>query len=348
MFNPKKNLLDQQLAVSGLEMGIEAITASLIGAGISAGTSILGGIFGSSQASKQNAAARRAERKQTKAAKKVAKAANKYNAEAFRIERENYYNNRNFQYETALKDYRYQQQIRDFEYRQVLKQYSKSVENTESQLTFNSIAAIDAYESEQRALNEIRREDAFNRQGSLVISAELRRELCRYRREDAFNRQGSLVDRLQEEGTAALGQAGNSRNKGIQSRVAAAGRNETISDASLASSVEQSQRNMTAIALQKYAADMQAKASMMIKPEPLPTLPIPELGPEMIFMPPMEATPAYIPPARQVSTVAPLISGVSSAASTLADVSWGDVFGGGGGEQQSAAVKAGWPGNRNY
>ena len=301
MFNPKENLLDQQLTFSGLEMSIEPITATLIGAGISAGSSILGGIMGSSQASKQNAAARRAERKQTKAAKKVAKATNKYNAEAFRIEKENYYNNRNFQYETALKDYRYQQQIRDFEYRQVLKQYSKSVENTENQLTFNSIAAIDAYESEQRALNEIRREDAFNRQGS-------------------------LVDRLQQEGTAALGQAGNSRNKGIQSRVAAAGRNETISDASLASSVEQSQRNMTAIALQKYAADMQAKASMMIKPEPLPTLPIPELGPEMIFMPPMEATPAYVPPARQVSTVAPLISGVSSAASSLSGVNWSEVF----------------------
>ena len=135
-----------------------------------------------------------------------------------------------------------------------------------------------------------------------------------------------MVDRLQQEGTAALGQAGNSRNKGIQSRVAAAGRNETISDASLASSVEQSQRNMTAIALQKYAADMQAKASMMIKPEPLPTLPIPELGPEMVFMPPMEATPAYVPPARQVSTVAPLISGVSSAVSSLSGVNWSEVF----------------------
>ena len=40
MFNPKENLLDQQLAVSGLEM-------QWVGAAISAGTAIVGGIMGS-------------------------------------------------------------------------------------------------------------------------------------------------------------------------------------------------------------------------------------------------------------------------------------------------------------
>jgi len=126
-------------------------------------------------------------------------------------------------------------------------------------------------------------------------------------------------------------QGGISRNKAIQSRVAAAGRNTAITDASLASSVEQSQRNMRAIALQKFGKDMQDRASMMIKPMKPMDIPIPQLGPEAIFIAPMKATPQYIPPAQQQSTIAPLISGFGSAASSLAGVDWGSAFGGGGG-----------------
>ena len=58
MFNPKSNnLLDDQLAFSGLEM-------NWVGAAIGAGTAIIGGIMGSRSASKKNAAARRAQKKQ--------------------------------------------------------------------------------------------------------------------------------------------------------------------------------------------------------------------------------------------------------------------------------------------
>ena len=300
MFNPKSNnLLDDQLAFSGLEM-------NWVAAAISAGTAIVGGIMGSRSASKQNAAARRAQKKQEKLAKKQAKATNKYNAEKFAITKQNYYNNRAFQYETAIKKWKYDQSIQDFEYLNVLRRYAKSEQNTEDQLVFNSIAAADAYSAEQAALNDIKAEDAFNKQGA-------------------------LVDRLEQEGRAAMLQGGVSRNKAIQSRVAAAGRNAAITDASLASSVEQSQRNMRAITLQKFGADMQARASMMIKPMKPMDIPIPELGPEMIFMPPMEATPQYIPPAQQQSTIAPLISGFGSAASSLAGVDWSSAFGGGGG-----------------
>ena len=54
MFNPKENLLDQQLAASGLEMNITW-------AGVGAITSVVGGIFGASSASRQNAEARKAQ-----------------------------------------------------------------------------------------------------------------------------------------------------------------------------------------------------------------------------------------------------------------------------------------------
>ena len=123
-----------------------------------------------------------------------------------------------------------------------------------------------------------------------------------------------------------MGQAGVSRNKAIQSRLAGIGRNAAIADASLASSVEQSQRNMRSIAMQKFGADMQAKASMMIRPQPLPDIPRPEMGPDMIFVEPMKATPSYVPPAQQVSTSAPLVSGFGSAASSLAGVDWNNLF----------------------
>jgi hypothetical protein len=296
MFNPKSNnLLDEQLAVSGLEM-------NWVGAAISAGTAIVGGIMGSNAASSQNRRNRRSRRKQKRAAKKQARRTNKYNKKVFEAEKANYFANKEFQYQTAVRDWKYNQAIKDYEYLNVVKQYGKSVENTSNQLVYNSIAAMDAYESESAALNEILAEDAFNRQGA-------------------------LVDRLQQEGEAAMGQAGNSRNKAIQSRLAGIGRNTAIVDASLASSVEQSQRNMRGIAMQKMGADMQAKASLMIKPEELPSIPPPVKGPDKIFVKPMKATPQYIPPAAQQSTWAPLVSGIGSAASTLGGVKWSEVFG---------------------
>ena len=162
MFNPKvNNLLDEQLAVSGLEM-------NWVAAAIGAGTAIVGGIMGSRSASASNRRNRRARRKQKKAAKKQAAATNKYNKEVFEAEKANYFANKQFQYDTAIKNWKYNQAIQDYEYLNVVKQYGKSVENTADQLVYNSIAAMDAYESESAALNEILAEDAFNRQGSLV------------------------------------------------------------------------------------------------------------------------------------------------------------------------------------
>jgi len=272
-----------------------------IGAIIGAAASIAGGIFGASSASSANKKAEKSQKKQEKAAQKAADNANKYNARAFEIEKQNYYNNRAYQRETQLANWRYNQTIQDYEYRSVVERYAKSVENKENYLAYNSIAAIDAYAAEQASLNELMTEDAFSRQGM-------------------------LVDRLQQEGAAALGQAGNSRNKAIQSRLAAAGRDSTIMDASLTSSVEQSQRNMRQIAMQKYEADLAAKAQMMIRPEALPDIPLPTQAPERIFIEPMEVTPTYIPPAVQQSTVAPIFSGISSGASALAGVDWAEIF----------------------
>ena len=108
-----------------------------------------------------------------------------------------------------------------------------------------------------------------------------------------------------------------SRTKALQSSIAALGRNSAIMDASLSSSVEQSQRNMQQIGLQRYAADLQANASMMIKPKKAPAIPLPIQAPERIFIEPMKVLPQAIQPARQQSTFAPILGGLIQGASQI-------------------------------
>ena len=290
MINKNYDLLGEQLAESGLEMSL----APVIGAALIGGaTSIFSGILGSSQADKQNREARKAQEKAEKAAEEAADATNEYNKRSFEVDKQNYANTRAFERDTLIKNWQYQTEQQDFGYLSAIEQYGKSVQNTQDRLTYNSIAAMQAYESEQSALN-----DLFT--------------------EDAFTRQGMLVDQLQNEGKAALGQAGNSRGKALQSSIAALGRNSAIMDASLSSSVEQSQRNMQQIGLQRYAEDLQANASMMIKPRKAPAIPLPTQAPERIFIEPMEVLPQAIQPARQQSTFAPILSGLISGAGQIA------------------------------
>jgi len=289
MINKNYDLLGEQLAESGLEMSLEPF---ITGALISGATSIIGGMFGSSQADKQNREADRLQKKQQEQLDKIADKTNEHSKKVFKVDRQNYANTRAFERETLIKNWQYQTEQQDFGYLSAIEQYGKSVQNTQDRLTYNSIAAMQAYESEQSALN-----DLFT--------------------EDAFSRQGMLVDQLQNEGKAALGQAGNSRTKALQSSIAALGRNSAIMDASLSSSVEQSQRNMQQIGLQRYAADLQANASMMIKPKKGPAIPLPMQAPERIFIEPMEVLPGQAAPARQQSTFAPILGGFISGAGQI-------------------------------
>lgn len=264
------------------------ITAALIGGA----TSIIGGIFGSNSAKSSNRQAEKSYKNQMKAAQQAADATNEYNKKAHAVDIQNYQNNREYAHETNLAQWRYQTEIQDLQYKAVVEQYGRSVENTENRLAYNNIAAMQAYESEQSALNDI-----FT--------------------EDTFSRQGALVDQLQNEGRAALGQAGNSRTKALQSSIAALGRNSAIMDASLSSSVEQSQRNMRQINLQRYAADVNARAQMMIRPTRTPTAPLPTQAPERIFIEPMTVLPQAIQAPIRQSTSAPLVSGFIGAAGQI-------------------------------
>jgi|TARA_Y100000033_G_scaffold13242_2_gene12220 hypothetical protein len=297
MFNPKENLLDQQLAVSGLEMQIAGVAA-----GISAVASIAGGIFGSSQASKANAQAQANYQAQKKAAKKAAAATNKYNQEVFEADKKNYANSSAYDWETTLKNYKYNQDIQEFNYAQTVKQYLGSVENAEQQLIYNAAAAKTAYESEQASLGEIMSEDAFARESL-------------------------LVNQLQAQGQAQLMQAGKSRAKAMQSISAKVGRDTQVMNASLESAALQNQRNMADIALGKFLDDQNVINSMMIEPEKGPALPKPIQPPKKIFVEPMKATAAYIPAPLMQSTFAPLVSGIGGAANTIMKAKMGGAFG---------------------
>lgn len=267
-------------------------------AGISAVTAIAGGISGSISASKRNQQAQANADAQRAAAQRSANAQNEYNQAAFEAEKQNYYNFRKYEYETAVRSWQYNQSLQDYQYLQAVDQYSASIDNTRNQLTYNNIAAIQAREAEQAALNEIMSEDAFTREGL-------------------------LVDQLKAEGKAGLGQAGRSRTKALQSSLAEMGRNTAVMDASLSSSVEQMQRNMRDIGLRKYGADEQARAAMMIRPEMLPDIPAPTMAPERIFVEPLEVQAQYVADPIKQDTLSPILGGISGAFGTLSKAKFG-------------------------
>ena len=261
-------------------------------AAISAVASIAGGIIGASQASSANSSARSAQKKAEKLAKKQADITNTYNQAAFAAEKQDYFAARQFQYETALKQWKYDTEIQDYRYLQETKKYSASVDNYSNQLAFNTIGAQRAYESQQASFNE------------LLAST-------------AFEGQASLVENLQNTGRASLGQAGNSRVKAMQSTLAEQGRNAAIMSASLVSGEGEFQRGMQEVALQKYGSDLQAAANLMIKPQALPEIIKPVMGPERTFVKPAEVLPGAVPPAQYTNPIMPLIGGITSAASSI-------------------------------
>ena len=256
--------------------------------GVGVATGIIGGITGSQQAASYNEQSMQIYREQREAAERTAKRTNEYNDKVHKADLQNYKNTRAYEWETAVKNWQYNQEIRDFDYLQQVKQYAGSVENTYQQLTYNSVAAMRAQESEQASLNEIMNQMAFQSESN-------------------------LIDSLQEEGKVALMQAGKSRSKAIQTTVGELGRNAAIMRASLTSAGQQSVRNLQDIAMSKRADDMKAMAAMMIRPERLPDIPQPTQAPERIFVEPMEVTADYIAPPIRQSTFAPIISGLSSA-----------------------------------
>jgi len=191
----------------------------------------------------------------------------------------------------AKQDWAYQMRIADFEYSNALRQHAQSEKNYRQQLQFNNIAAAQAYESEQRKLNEIKIGQAFQQQDLMVKS-------------------------LQEEGAAQVtGQAGRSQGKAMQSAVAAYGRNLAVLAESLTSAEKQFKTTLRKIDVEKMGADLAAEAARMIRPERAPAMPKPIELPRPLLQDPLEPKqpPKPIKGAKAANTLGlDVISGVAN------------------------------------
>lgn len=263
--------------------------------GIGAGFGVIGGVVGAFQASANNSRAAQARNQALEASRQKANMTNAYNLERFNAEVNDYIAARQYQFDTAVKQWQYDTELQDYRYLQETKKYQGSVDNYQQQITFNDIGARMAYESQQATFNE------------LLASS-------------AFEGESALIEQLQAEGRASLNQAGGSRTKAIQSTLAEQGRNAAILSASLVSGEREYNRGMRDVGLQRYGADMQAAANLMIEPERLPELVRPTMAPARTFVAPMVAMPEAVPPAQKTNPFMPLISSIASGAMGLGNI----------------------------
>lgn len=238
MFNPKENLLDQQLAVSGLEM-------SWGFAAIGAGMSVLGGIMGSRSASKSNRAAREAERKQREHNEKVAKLTNEHNDKLDAADKANYYAMREYSHETNLQNWQRGAEIQDFEYLNTLKQYQKDQAIGNAQLGLNAVAEADGIQAEQDAIKEAFIQHNFQHQDNMsalkqayfdgnigrqeqglqlegiqnrkkFAGQNLQADMMQLASQNALSKETAMVESLMAQGATQTGQAGRSTAKAQQ------------------------------------------------------------------------------------------------------------------------------------
>ena len=219
-------------------------------AGVSAATSIAGGIMGASQAASSNAAAKDAQKKQEKYQKEIAKLTNKHNDKLDAADKANYYAMRDFNHESAIKNWQRVAELQDFQYLNSLKEWQKSTAIGNAQLGLNAQAESFGFQAEQAALEEAFIQQQFQHQQSMselkqtyveqnFNQQEQFQNLQGIRSRKAFGNLGfqntveqlmtqsalakeaEMVKNLVAEGSIqAAGQAGRSTAKGLQSNMA--------------------------------------------------------------------------------------------------------------------------------
>jgi hypothetical protein len=237
----------------------------MIGAILGIGSAILGGIGGQSQADAQNEAIERQYDYDTTAwryGKKTIKADYKHNVKQWRMNIRNDKTVSAWKDATNRQDWKYNIKIQKQEYAFQKRQYNKSNEIADQQLTFNAMAQKVANEAEYRKLEDSTKEIAFQNQ-DLIIKA------------------------VQAEGAAAVkGQQGRSADKAGQAELASLGRNQAILAESLLSARADTEAAMKKVATDKFGADLAANAARMLKPERLPRPPKPLTTPRTKFLKP--------------------------------------------------------------
>ena len=229
------------------------------------GSAILGGIGGQSQADAQNEAIENQydyDKDAWRYGKQAIKADYKHNRKQWRMNIRNDKTLSKWKDKTNKQDWEYNLKIQDHEYSSQMRQYNKSNEIADQQLTFNAMAQKVANEAEYRKLEDSTKEIAFQNQ-DLIIKA------------------------VQAEGAAAVkGQQGRSANKAGQAELASLGRNQAILAESLLSARADTGAAMKKIATDRFGADLAANAARMLEPERLPRPPKPLRTPRTKFLKP--------------------------------------------------------------
>lgn len=233
----KDSLLKEQLAESGLEMQIVGIIGAVAG--------VASGIFGASQANSQNRKAQDNYEEQKKLQKEIADKTNEYNKKAFDVEKENYWNQYNYQWDSAVQSWKRGIEIQDYKYLQDLRLYAKSLQIRDDQLDFNDLAAKRALAAEDAALTGVFRQQMFDRESQIaslqktLLEGNLNRKATQielnaattkdmlgkltiteatrqFTEEAGFKREAAFIENVKAQGQAAMGQAGKSRAKAQQ------------------------------------------------------------------------------------------------------------------------------------
>ena len=242
-FNPKGwSLLDEQLAVSGLEMNLFGVIAAV--------GSVVGGVMSSSQASSNNARADKNSKKQRKFNEKTAELTNEYNDKLDVADKANYEAMRDYSHETSIQNWQRGAEIQDYKYLQTLRQYQKSQGILSNQLDLNKQAFDQGLETQKAAVDDLFLQQQFDREsqlsalksvyteGNLNIkeegvkmlgiqskqrlgSAAINNQIDMLMKKGSFDKTNAMVKGLIAEGQAAMGQAGKSKVKRQQSASAA-------------------------------------------------------------------------------------------------------------------------------
>ena len=227
----------------------------------------------------RNKEARAAERDARKAGKSAARTEYLYNKDLHNAEKANYYAEREYAYETALTNWEYGKQIQDYQYAQSLASYEKSQDIYNRQTGFNEQAQTLAISDQQASLQDLALQQAFQREamhadlmneikrGGIqkleqgvklygiksnrrISNESIQQQLNQATTKNTFEKEAKFVEGLQKSGRAALGQAGVSRKKTLQSTAAQSFRDLVALDSSLSGS-----RNKAAVDLLKVGVD---------------------------------------------------------------------------------------------
>ena len=234
---------------------------------------------------------------------------NNYSAESLRITKDNNTRNRKFETDTLKSAYRHGRAIQKFEDQQALKEFRKSEKEAGKQIDFNVIAQKQALKDQNRYLAEqladltLTQRESFNDYQFAAAGVSLKRKQARS--EAAFATRKASMAGLKAAGTAAArGQSGGTAAKVQQAIAAEVGANQAeiveallnteagidldllamsnqlnddmakikLSQISLAESDKAARKK---IKMERKQADMNALASILLKPDALPPLPKP-------------------------------------------------------------------------